>query len=364
MAEKKTPAQQQAENIKENAQQRHSIIKHTAQERAQVAREPTISEVTGALIQKRWGSVLNLTAGEALTVARTICSSFPDWGGWQVVNNFDVLGGTTLYLNVNGYMDIAAAHKMTETPPMWMEIQPNTEEWNKHLGETKPEDIAHACICEMKRRDRDVPFRGFNYCIMDDPLLFDYVGPRGSRTKKRKPDWKPLAVKIAESRAFRRMARFAFSPTEAAMVYAEKKVEAILQEAARKELPKPVLPAADPYSDAEEAKPEVEVEVVRPEQIDDLKIQENDRRRLFSMAERLETAPHSPHNALKMVVAEILEERLGGIVEIDTISTRDITYGMYTEIVERLHEQYPMKDREVEEVEAEVIDDGQETLPL
>jgi hypothetical protein len=303
--------------------------------------------VTTALMKAKWGNVASLPVDEAVVVARTIHESFPMFGPWQIINNFDVLAGKTLYLNANGYIDIAMSHPMTESPPLLRQIEHGSEDWATYLGDIQPNKIAAAYVCEFKRKDRAIPFVEANYCPMDDDLL--YRGKRDNPNRKLKDDWRPLAMKIARTRAIRRCLRFAFSPTEAAAIYAEKQVEAILQKAERRELPKPVVAPEDPYGDPD---PDGEREKTRewladePEDFDPNKV-------AISEGERRKT------------VADLLTERTGQLVEIKDVSTKKITYGIYADLIARLYERFPFKDREVIEVEAIVEgEEGQEELPL
>ncbi len=313
--------------------------------------------VTTQLIKKQWGNVASLDKHDAVVVARTIHESFPMFGPWQIINNFDVLAGKTLYLNANGYIDIAMSHPQTESPPLLREILHGTEEWTTWMGAETPKDvIAAAYVCEFKRKDRPIPFVECGYCPMDDDLLLK--GKRSDPNRARKPDWRPLAMKIARTRAVRRCLRFAFSPTEAAAIYAEKKVEALLTKAERKQLPKPVVSPADPYADEPEPVTQVEPEVeVDPATV---AISEPERRKLCAVVERLDTGDHSVIEAIKYTLADLLQEQTGQLVEITDLSTKKITYGIYPELVSRLHERFPFKDREVIEVEA-IVEPGDET---
>jgi hypothetical protein len=320
-----------------------------------------VHRVTTALIRQKWGNAASLDRQDAAVVARTIHESFPMFGPYQIINNFDVLAGKTLYMNANGYIDIAMSHPQTESPPLLRQIEHGSDDWATYMGDVSPDVIAAAYVCEFKRRDREIPFVEANYCPMDDDLL--YKGKRNSPDRKKKDDWRPLAMKIARTRAIRRCLRFAFSPTEAAALYAEKKVEAVLEKAQRRELPKPVASPADPYTE------EQPVREVGPEpgdfDPDRVAIAEHERRKLFAITERLDTGDLSPMEAIKYTLADLSQEQTGELVEIGDISTKKITYGMYPELISRLHERFPFKDREVVEVDA-VVEPGeeQEQLPL
>ncbi len=317
-----------------------------------------VEQVTASLIRKHWGKVVDLSDREAMTVAKTIHSSFPMFGPWQIVNHFDILGGSTLYLNANGYMDLAAMHPQSEAPPMLREIKPDSEEWEHWMGETDPKTIAAAFVCEFKRRDRTIPFVEFNYCTTDDSLLYDYK--KGS-PRKLKPAWPALAAKIARTRAIRRCLRQALSPTEAAAVAAEAKLKGVLERAAARELPRAVKSDEQPYADQPAALPE-NVELIREDAVEGVCISEQERRRLFAITERLDTDPYTPHTALKMAIAEVRFEQGEDAITVDDVSTKEVTYEQYAEVVSKLHEQYGFKDRETEAVPHEEVGGDQQEL--
>lgn len=336
-----------------------SNVPATSQPRQQTPQKSTIApmateDVSAMLMRRRWGSVMEHR--EFAAVAKIIHLSFPKWGPWQAANNFTLLGGSTIYLNADGYYDLMAEHPETQEPPIFQEIKPETPEWEEFLGEETPaKAIAAAFICEVKRRDRNIPFRDGNYCPMDDPLLFH------PKTKKRYEHWKALANKIAKTRAARRTMRMAYSTAAAAAAVVERKVEEIVERAARRELPKPVLPSESPYEETESI---VVQSVPEDVDVDTLPIREADRRRLFAIVERLDTGDYTPHVALKMAVAEVMFDRGMDVGDIDDVSTKAITYGMYVDVVERMHEMYPLKDRDVVEVESEEVpDDGVDEVP-
>jgi len=260
-------------------------------------------------------------------------------------------------LNADGYVDIAMAHPMTEGPPIWTEIKPGTEEWAEHFGpDLNPKDMAAVYKCEFKRKDRALPFAEINYCTKEDSLLWNYK----NRVKDSlKSDWKPLAGKIARTRALRRCLRFAFSPTEAAALYAEKKVENILLEAAKAETPRAVIAPDDPYSEPQTGI-RAGVEVVELQEAfdpDKTYITEVERRKLFAMADRMDTGDLSPHEAIKLALRDALADEdpvAHAELKIEDVSTKKITYAMYPEVVTRLSTDYLFKDREVTDAPAEV----------
>jgi hypothetical protein len=317
-------------------------------------------EVTTALVKAHWGSVLDLPEGSGRAIARTLHDSFPMWGPYQFMQYFDILGGD-FYLNAEGYYDVAAAHPMTEEPPVWFLVKPETPEWDEFIGSSmNPEDIAAGYICEYKRRDRAIPFREFNYCLKSDELLREWTGPKGSRKRALRIDWEPLARKIARTRSARRVLRTGLSLTEAAERYAQMAVAQILEEAERKALPKPVVSPDDPYSDKPEPRPEPEVTTAPPESVFESIIVEPDRRYLFKLRDDRDLSELSddPNEALKFLMQKVYAE-MGDPKDIGEISTTKLTYKVYFKVRDALS-LFPYKDRETVEVEAEVVDTGEQ----
>ena len=364
----------------------------------------TKAEQAAALCSQGWGNLAKLPEKQATMLFAALSEQFPDLGPVELVNGFELLGGTTIYDKGEFWLSRLASSDLIVEYPDPIRLEPGTELWDKWMGKQDPEVIVAAYLIRVGKvaiaTGTIEPVEEIGYSSIDDTVLYsqmwvelpkaktadearkmamalEYEGPPliygthprvpspywVDRTFKKDNVWKVrfqylsgdfdgLAGKTARTRAARRCGKRALGLSIAASLEMAQRSFEIKKESVG------LLRAAhaeDPYATPEE----IQEKVTRPEEdVTQAGTPENKVRQLYGVAER--KFEDNPHLVIKRMLADVRGLDVTKRAVLEKLNPHEMTLEEFQKVGEILDKMPEIK--EVEEVAAVVED--QEKLDL